>query len=48
MRNDSRTRKYVEKRSSEGKSNKEIQRCLKRYIARELYPIIVSDLSKLT
>ncbi|RZG12155.1 IS110 family transposase [Pseudoalteromonas sp. CO342X] len=48
MRNDFRTRKYVEKRSSEGKSNKEIQRCLKRYIARELYPIIVSDLSKLT
>ncbi|AWB68470.1 IS110 family transposase [Saccharobesus litoralis] len=48
MRSDFRTRKYVEKRSSEGKSNKEIQRCLKRYIARELYPIIVSDLSKLS
>ncbi|WP_196765314.1 transposase [Pseudoalteromonas luteoviolacea] len=40
MSNDYRTQKYVEKRSSEGKSNKEIQRCLKRYIARELYPII--------
>ncbi len=48
MRSDYRTKKYVEKRSSEGKSNKEIQRCLKRYIARELYPIILSDLSKLT
>ena len=48
MRNDYRTKKYVSKRSSEGKSNKEIQRCLKRYIARELYPIIVSDLSMLS
>jgi transposase len=48
MRNDFRTRKYVDKRLSEGKTNREIQRCLKRYIARELYPIIVSDLSKLS
>lgn len=31
MRSDFRTRKYVEKRSSEGKSSKEIQRYLKRY-----------------
>lgn len=46
MRNDFRTKKYVEKRLQEGKTNREIQRCLKRYIARELYPIIVSDLSK--
>jgi len=48
MRNDARTKIYVEKRVTEGKSNKEIQRCLKRYIARELFPIIVSDLSCLT
>lgn len=48
MRNDFRTRKYVEKRLQEGKTNREIQRCLKRYIARELYPIIVSDLSQLS
>ena len=48
MRSDARTRKYVDKRINEGKSNKEIQRCLKRYIARELFPIIVSDLSCLT
>ena len=40
MRNDSRTRKYVEKRSSEGKSNKEIQRCLKRYTAR-IYTLLL-------
>ena len=48
MRNDARTKKYVDKRIIEGKSNKEIQRCLKRYIARELFLIIVSDLSCLT
>ncbi|MBO1256988.1 IS110 family transposase [Alteromonas sp. 5E99-2] len=48
MRNDARTKKYVDKRVTEGKSTKEIQRCLKRYIARELVPIMVSDLSCLT
>lgn len=48
MRSDARTRKYVQRRSSEGKSDREIQRCLKRYLARELYPLIVSDLSSLT
>ncbi len=32
-----RTRAYVERRTSEGLSKKEIIRCLKRYIAREIY-----------
>jgi len=32
-----RTRLYVARRTSEGKSKKEIIRCLKRYIAREIY-----------
>ena len=32
------TRAYVERRTTEGLSKKEILRCLKRYIARELYP----------
>jgi transposase len=32
-----RTRAYVERRTAEGKSPREIRRCLKRYIARELY-----------
>ncbi|MEI2276918.1 IS110 family transposase [Paenarthrobacter ilicis] len=32
-----RTRDYVAKRSAEGKSKREIMRCLKRYAARELY-----------
>jgi transposase len=32
------TRAYVERRSKEGPSKKEIIRCLKRYVAREVYP----------
>jgi transposase len=32
------TRAYVERRSAEGLSKKEIIRCLKRYVAREVYP----------
>ncbi len=32
------TRAYVERRSAEGLSKKEIMRCLKRYAAREVYP----------
>jgi transposase len=31
------TNNYVARRTAEGKSSREIQRCLKRYIARELY-----------
>jgi transposase len=31
------TKDYVARRTAEGKSSREIQRCLKRYIARELY-----------
>ena len=36
------TRAYVQRRTKEGKSKAEIIRCLKRYIARELYSILVS------
>jgi transposase len=32
------TRIYVERRSKEGRSKNEIIRCLKRYVAREVYP----------
>jgi len=32
------TRAYVERRSKEGRSKTEIIRCLKRYVAREVYP----------
>jgi transposase len=38
MRWDPRTRAYVERRTKEGLSKKEIIRCLKRYVVRELYP----------
>lgn len=44
MRSEPRTRAYVERRTTEGMSNKEIHRCLKRYLVRELYRVILSDL----
>src|SRR6266704_159598 len=37
------TRAYVERRSAEGKSKAEIIRCLKRYVAREVYPHLRPD-----
>ena len=37
MRSCPRTRAYVARRTAEGKTPREIRRCLKRYIARELY-----------
>jgi transposase len=46
MRSEPRTRAYVARRTAEGKSTKEIQRCLKRYIIRELYPLILADLKE--
>jgi transposase len=41
MRSDPRTRAYVAKRTAQGLSKREIMRCLKRYIARDLYPLIL-------
>jgi transposase len=38
MSSDPRTRDYVQRRLAEGLSKREIIRCLKRYIAREIYP----------
>jgi hypothetical protein len=32
----------------EGLTRREIVRCLKRYLARRLYPIILADLAELT
>jgi hypothetical protein len=34
------TRAYVQRRTKEGLSKKEIIRCLKRYVAREVYPYL--------
>ena len=43
LRWDPRTRAYAERRTKEGLSKKEIIRCLKRYIARELYQLITAN-----
>jgi len=45
MRSDPRTRAYVGRRTREGMSKKEIHRCLKRYLVREVYPLILADLA---
>jgi transposase len=37
LRYDPRTRAYAERRRAEGKTDREIKRCLKRYIARQLF-----------
>ena len=37
MSHDPRTKAYVARRTAEGKTTKEIIRCLKRYVAREIY-----------
>lgn len=39
MRSDPRTREYVAERTAQGRGKREIMRCLKRYIARDLYPL---------
>jgi hypothetical protein len=36
LQRDARTRAYADRRRAEGKTDREIKRCLKRYIAREL------------
>ena len=45
MGSDRRTRSYVARRTAEGKSKREIMRCLKRYIAREIYRILFSSVA---
>jgi transposase len=42
MSHEERTRTYVARRTKEGKTKKEIIRCLKRYIAREVYRVLAS------
>jgi transposase len=43
MSADPETRAYVERRTKEGKSKREIIRCLKRYVARELFPLLSAN-----
>jgi transposase len=40
---DPRTQAYVARRTAEGKTRKEIMRCLKRYVAREIYKALVTQ-----
>ena len=42
LRWDPRTRNYMQRRTTDGLSKKEIIRCLKRYVARELYHLITA------
>jgi transposase len=46
MRYDERTRAYVERRTKEGLSKKDITRCLKRFVAREIYRAITASATK--
>jgi hypothetical protein len=53
MTHDPRTKAYVAKRTAEGKTTNEIIRCLKRYVAREVYkalirPVRATDLTTTT
>ena len=43
MRFDPRTRAYVERRTKEGMSKKDIMRCLKRFVAREVYRTLTNS-----
>ena len=46
QRHDARTQAYFEKRRAEGKTDREIRRCLKRYVAREIYKVLEHPLDK--
>jgi hypothetical protein len=40
LRADPATRAYAQRRRAEGKTNREIRRCLVRYVARQLYRLL--------
>jgi transposase len=42
LRCDPRTRRYVDRRTAEGLTKPEIIRCLKRYLAREIYQVLLT------
>jgi transposase len=48
LSSDPKTWAYATKRTAEGKTRRDITRCLKRYIARELFPIIKQSLTTQT
>lgn len=43
LRHDPATRAYADRRRAEGKTDREIKRCLKRYVARQLYRLLEHD-----
>jgi transposase len=43
LRYDPATRAYAQRRRAEGKTNREIRRCLVRYVARQLYRLLEAD-----
>jgi hypothetical protein len=43
LRTDGATKAYAARKTAEGKSKREIIRCLKRYTAREVYPLLTPD-----
>jgi transposase len=43
LRHDHRTQEYMARRLAEGKTKKEVLRCLKRYVAREIYASLQAD-----
>lgn len=46
MRDDLATRAYLTRRRAEGKTDREIRRCLKRYIARQLYRALTTAMAQ--
>ena len=41
---DPRTTEYIDRRMREGKTKKEAVRCLKRYVAREVYNLLPDEI----
>jgi transposase len=48
MRHHERTRAYVARRTAQGLTKKEIMRCLKRYVVREVHTALLADFEHLT
>jgi transposase len=44
MRTDPRTQAYVQRRTTQGRTKREIIRCLKRYLAREVFTALQTPL----
>ena len=48
MRDCPATKAYIARRTAEGKTTREIKRCLKRYIARQLYRALTATMAPTT